>query len=141
MACLRRRDIPFYPAERSLRGGAGYAQVHTIHPSSAAGTAGASYRFGEVLVDFRRAEVTRGGQTVELSAREFRLLRHFVQHRGATLSRQELLNEVWGYDAMPLTRTVDVHVAGLRQKLEANPRRPQYLLTVHGLGYRFIDRP
>ncbi|HVC18559.1 MAG TPA: response regulator transcription factor [Vicinamibacterales bacterium] len=103
-------------------------------PPLAAGTAGASCRFGEVLIDFRRPEMTRGGQAVELSAREFQLLRQCVQHRGATLSSQELLNEVWGYDAMPLTRTVDVHVAGLRQKLEANPHRPRYLLTVHGRG-------
>jgi two-component system alkaline phosphatase synthesis response regulator PhoP len=97
-----------------------------------------SYHFGEVRVDFRRAEVERGGEAVELSAREFKLLRYFVEHRGATLSRDELLNGVWGYDAMPLTRTVDVHVAWLRQKLEANPRRPQYIVTIHGLGYKFV---
>ncbi len=95
---------------------------------------GDCYRFGDVLVDFRRAEVTRGGHAVELSAREFKLLRHFIEHRGATLSRDELLAEVWGYDEMPLTRTVDVHVAGLRQKLEANPKAPEYILTLHGLG-------
>jgi two-component system alkaline phosphatase synthesis response regulator PhoP len=96
-----------------------------------------SYRFGEVAIDFRRAEVTRGGTMLELSAREFKLLRYFVEHRGAALSRDELLNEVWGYNAMPSTRTVDVHVAWLRQKLEENPRHPQYILTVHGLGYKF----
>ena len=95
------------------------------------------YRFGDVQVDFRRMEVTRGGQRVDLSAREFKLLRHFIAHRGATLSRDALLSDVWGYDEMPLTRTVDVHVAGLRQKLEANPRSPEYILTVHGLGYKF----
>ncbi|MDE3153928.1 MAG: response regulator transcription factor [Acidobacteriota bacterium] len=106
--------------------------------NGSAGATPAGYRFGDVVVDFRRAEVERGGAPVELSAREFRLLRHFIEHRGATLSRQELLNEVWGYDAMPLTRTVDVHVAGLRQKLEPHPKRPQYLLTVHGLGYKFV---
>ena len=94
-------------------------------------------RFGDVLVDFRRAEVTKGGAVVELSAREFKLLRYFVEHRGAALSRDELLNEVWGYNAMPTTRTVDVHVAWLRQKLEDNPRHPQHILTVHGLGYKF----
>jgi two-component system alkaline phosphatase synthesis response regulator PhoP len=95
------------------------------------------YRFGSVQVDFRRAEVTRDGVAVELSALEFKLLRYFIEHRGATLSRDELLNEVWGYDAMPSTRTVDVHVAWLRQKLEDHPRRPQFILTVHGLGYKF----
>jgi two-component system alkaline phosphatase synthesis response regulator PhoP len=95
------------------------------------------YRFGDVVVDFRRAEVTRAGQPVDLSAREFKLLRHFIEHRGATISRDELLSQVWGYDEMPLTRTVDVHVAGLRQKIEANPKNPEYILTIHGLGYKF----
>ena len=98
---------------------------------------GDSYRFGDVSVDFRRMEVTRAGQPVDLSAREFKLLRHFIEHRGATLSRDELLTEVWGYDEMPLTRTVDVHVAGLRQKIEANPKSPEFILTIHGLGYKF----
>jgi len=95
------------------------------------------FRFGDIVIDTRRTEVTRDGALVELSALEFKLLRYFVEHAGATLSRDELLNEVWGYDAMPSTRTVDVHVAWLRQKLEENPRRPQYILTVHGLGYKF----
>ena len=97
-----------------------------------------AYRFGDVRVDFRQAEVQRAGQTVELSAREFHLLRYFIEHRKAALSREELLGEVWGYDEPPVTRTVDVHVAGLRQKLEPNPHRPQYILTVHGIGYRFV---
>jgi two-component system, OmpR family, alkaline phosphatase synthesis response regulator PhoP len=96
-----------------------------------------AYRFGDIAVDFRRAEVTRGDTTLALSAREFKLLKYFIEHRGAALSRDELLNEVWGYTAMPSTRTVDVHVAWLRQKLEENPRHPQYILTVHGLGYKF----
>ncbi len=96
-----------------------------------------AYRFGDVVVDFRRAEVTRAGAPVDLSAREYKLLRHFIEHRGATLSRDELLSEVWGYDDMPLTRTVDVHIAGLRQKIEANPKSPAFLITVHGLGYKF----
>jgi two-component system alkaline phosphatase synthesis response regulator PhoP len=98
---------------------------------------GETYRFGDVIIDFRRAEVTRAGQPIELSAREFKLLRHFIEHRGATLSRDELLSDVWGYDEMPLTRTVDVHVAGLRQKIETNPKAPEFILTVHGLGYKF----
>jgi two-component system alkaline phosphatase synthesis response regulator PhoP len=95
------------------------------------------HEFGDIQVDFRRAEVTRAGAPLELSAREFQLLRYFIEHRGATLTREELLNEVWGYNAMPSTRTVDVHVAWLRQKIEPNPRHPQYVLTVHGLGYKF----
>jgi two-component system alkaline phosphatase synthesis response regulator PhoP len=104
---------------------------------SAAQPGGDAYRFGDVAVDFRKMEVTRGGVEVELSAREFKLLRHFIAHRGATLSRDALLADVWGYDEMPLTRTVDVHVAGLRQKIEANPKLPEFILTVHGLGYKF----
>jgi two-component system alkaline phosphatase synthesis response regulator PhoP len=95
------------------------------------------YQFGDVRVDFRRAEVTRDGAPLELSAREFQLLKYFIEHRGATLTRDELLNEVWGYNAMPSTRTVDVHVAWLRQKIEPNPRHPQYVLTIHGMGYKF----
>lgn len=96
------------------------------------------YRFGAVCVDFRKMEVVRDGVPVDLSAREFKLLRHFIAHRGATLSRDALLAQVWGYDEMPLTRTVDVHVAGLRQKIESNPKAPEYLLTIHGLGYKFV---
>ena len=96
-----------------------------------------AYRFGDVQVDFRRAEVRRGGRPVELSAKEYQLLRYFVEHRGAALTRDELLNGVWGYDAMPSTRTVDTHVAWLRGKLEPNRRHPQFILTVHGLGYKF----
>lgn len=97
-----------------------------------------TYQFGSIKIDFRRAEIERDGQKIELSAKEFQLLRYFIAHREATLSRDELLNGVWGYDAMPTTRTVDVHVAWLRQKLEANPRHPQYILTVHGMGYKFV---
>jgi two-component system alkaline phosphatase synthesis response regulator PhoP len=96
------------------------------------------YVFGEVRVDFHRAVVTRSGEGVELTAREYQLLRYLIEHREAILSRDQLLDEVWGYDAMPTTRTVDVHIGLLRQKLEPNPRQPQYILTVHGLGYRFL---
>jgi two-component system alkaline phosphatase synthesis response regulator PhoP len=96
------------------------------------------YRFGPVEIDFRRAEVTRDALPLELSAKEFQLLRYFIEHRGATLTRDELLNGVWGYNAMPTTRTVDVHVAWLRRKLEPNPRHPQFILTLHGLGYKFV---
>ena len=93
--------------------------------------------FGDIRIDFRKAEVRRAGILLDLSAREYQLLRYFVEHRGATLTREELLNEVWGYNAMPSTRTVDVHVAWLRQKIEPTPRHPRYILTVHGLGYKF----
>jgi two-component system alkaline phosphatase synthesis response regulator PhoP len=96
------------------------------------------YQFGDVRIDFRRAEVTRAGAPLELSAREFQLLKYFIEHRGATLTREELLNEVWGYNAMPSTRTVDVHVASLRRKLEKDARRPEYILTIHRMGYKFV---
>jgi two-component system alkaline phosphatase synthesis response regulator PhoP len=112
------------------------AHLRRRPPTSAQG--GTVYTFGAVRVDFRSAEVTRDGQPVELSAREFRLLTYLIEHRGATISRDELLNHVWGYNAMPSTRTVDVHVAWLRQKIETHPRHPQYLLTIHGLGYKFV---
>jgi two-component system, OmpR family, alkaline phosphatase synthesis response regulator PhoP len=102
----------------------------TLHPA-------VGHQFGDIRMDFRKAEITRAGIPLELSAREFQLLRYFLEHRGATLSREELLNEVWGYNSMPSTRTVDVHVAWLRQKIEPNPRHPQYILTVHGMGYKF----
>lgn len=96
------------------------------------------YQFGDVRMDFRSAEVFRGSDVLELSAREYQLLRYMIEHRNEVISRDQLLNEVWGYNAMPSTRTVDVHVAWLRQKIEPNSRHPQYLLTVHGLGYRFV---
>jgi two-component system alkaline phosphatase synthesis response regulator PhoP len=114
------------------------ALIRRSNSASSGAPTAESYRFGDIGVDFRKAEVTKGGQTLELSAREFKLLKYFVEHRSAALTRDELLNEVWGYNAMPSTRTVDVHVAWLRQKLEDNPRHPQYILTVHGLGYKFV---
>ena len=97
-----------------------------------------AYRFGDVHVDFRRAEVRRGGRAVEVSAKELQLLRYFVEHREAALTRDELLDGVWGQDAMPSTRTVDVHVAELRRKLEPDPHHPRYVLTVHRIGYKFV---
>ena len=96
------------------------------------------YRFGQIQIDFRKAEVMRDDQPVELSALEFKLLRYFIEHRGETLSRDELLNKVWGYDSAPYSRTVDVHVSGLRQKLEERPAQPEYIVTVHRMGYKFI---
>ena len=95
-------------------------------------------QLGEIHIDFRSAEVRRGDQVVQLSARELELLRYLVEHHGAVLSRDELLDAVWGYDSLPTTRTVDVHVARLRQKLESAPSDPQYILTVRGLGYKLV---
>lgn len=96
------------------------------------------FRFGTINVDFRRATVEKENESIELSALEFKLLQYFIEHRGEVLKRDELLDEVWGYDAMPSTRTVDVHIAWLRQKLEENPRLPQFIQTVHGFGYKFV---
>jgi len=101
------------------------------------GPAGESFRFGDIRIDFRAAQVFRAGRPIELSALEYKLLKHFVENRGALLSRDELLDKVWGYDATPTTRTVDVHVASLRQKIERNPSHPEHICTVHRLGYRF----
>ena len=93
--------------------------------------------FGDVTINFKRAEVTKNNVPVELSAMEFKLLQFLIENGGAVHSRDRLLDEVWGYDAMPSTRTVDVHVAWLRQKLEDNPKYPQFIQTVHGFGYKF----
>jgi len=95
------------------------------------------YQFGAVRIDFRKTEVMRSGEAVSFSAKEFQLLRYFIDHKGETLSREKLLQEVWGYTAIPFTRTVDVHIAWLRQKLEDDPKQPHWILTVHGLGYKF----
>src|SRR5207253_5590363 len=105
---------------------------------SIVGSSPESYAFGSVHVDFRRAEVMRDGKAVDVSGLELELLRYLIEHRGAVLTREELLDRVWGYDATPVTRTVDVHVASLRQKLERNPSRPEFFVTVHGLGYKFV---
>ena len=100
---------------------------------------GTIHQFGSIRVDLRRAEATCDGKPVPLTAREFQLLRYFLEHREATLTRKELLKEVWGYSALTSTRTVDVHVAGLRQKLETDPSHPKFILTVQGLGYKFVS--
>ncbi len=102
-----------------------------------AGGGAGTFAFGDVRVDFRSGEVFRDGRPVALSALEFKLLAYLVQNRGALLTRDQLLDKVWGYDATAATRTVDVHVAALRQKLERHPSRPEYILTAHRRGYRF----
>jgi two-component system alkaline phosphatase synthesis response regulator PhoP len=95
------------------------------------------HKFGPIRVDLRGTQVTRDGEPVYLTAREFQLLRYLIEHQGATLSRPDILREVWGYDTSTFTRTVDVHVASLRQKLEESPKKPKWILTVPGLGYKF----
>jgi two-component system alkaline phosphatase synthesis response regulator PhoP len=108
-----------------------------LRRAQAAGSGGPVYEFGPVSVNVRGAEVRRDGKPMALSAREFQLLRYFIEHRGAALSREELLRNVWGYEASLSTRTVDVHVAWLRQKLEPDPKNPQFILTLQGIGYKF----
>lgn len=108
-------------------------------PAHSNGKSHDAFRFGDVTVDFKRADVLKSDLTVELSAMEFKLLQYLIENRGVVHSRDHLLDQVWGYDAMPSTRTVDVHIAWLRQKLEANPKHPRYIQTVHGLGYKFAE--
>ncbi len=97
------------------------------------------FTFGSITIDFKKAEVIKNKDEVDLSAMEFKLLQFLIENQGSVHSRDELLDEVWGYDAMPTTRTVDVHIAWLRQKLETNPKRPRFIQTVHGLGYKFVS--
>jgi two-component system alkaline phosphatase synthesis response regulator PhoP len=105
----------------------------TQHPKPELETA----RYGEIEIDFRSARVFRRGEPVPLSSKELQLLRFFVENAGAAITRDELLDAVWGYDTTTNTRTVDMHVARLRQKLETDPNDPKLIVTVRGLGYRF----
>jgi two-component system alkaline phosphatase synthesis response regulator PhoP len=98
------------------------------------------YEFGSIRVDVREGEVTRDGKSVYLTAREFQLLRYLIERPGSTVSRDELLRSVWGYGADTFTRTVDTHVFSLRKKLEDNPKLPEHLFTVSGVGYKFVSR-
>jgi two-component system alkaline phosphatase synthesis response regulator PhoP len=96
------------------------------------------HSFSDVEVDLRRCRVVRSGKALDISSKEFDLLKYFICHSGETLSRDRLLEDVWGYENYPTTRTVDTHLVRLRQKLEPDPEQPQYFLTVHGTGYRFV---
>lgn len=96
-------------------------------------------RFDDVVVDFRRYEARRGSQPLELTRKEFGVLRVLASRAGAVVTRDDLLNEVWGYESSPTTRTVDTHVASLRAKLEKDPTRPRHLQTIHGVGYKWVD--
>jgi len=115
------------------------ARVKAVLRRASPQTAGAEvYRFSDIEVNIRSNEVLRGGQPVELSSKEFALLAYFVAHPAETLSRDRLLDAVWGYENYPTTRTVDAHIVHLRQKLEPNPEEPRFILTVHGSGYKFV---
>ncbi len=95
-------------------------------------------RFEDVVVDFRRYEARKSGEVLEMSRKEFGILRLLASRAGEVVTREELLNEVWGYESFPSTRTVDNHIALLRSKLEGNPAQPQHLKTMHGVGYKFV---
>jgi len=123
---------PFDPSELLARVEALLRRVHKDNLPPAL-----RFQFGGVQVDFEKAEVLKNGQPVGLAGKELHLLRYLIDHRGKVLSRNELLREVWEYQPDVSTRTVDVHVAWLRQKLESNPQFPKHILTVRGSGYRF----
>src|ERR1700737_4542685 len=95
-------------------------------------------RFGDARIDFTCMEATRDGKPVTLTAQEFKLLKYLAGSSGRVISREELLNEVWGYQNYPSTRTVDNHILRLRQKLEPDPTSPRFLMTMHGAGYKFV---
>jgi DNA-binding response OmpR family regulator len=95
-------------------------------------------KFGAVAIDFRRYEAKCNGEPVEMTRKEFAILRYLASRAGEVVSRDDLLNEVWGYESYPASRTVDNHVAGLRAKLERNSSEPEHIKTVHGVGYKFI---
>jgi two-component system alkaline phosphatase synthesis response regulator PhoP len=120
---------PFSPIELRARVQAVLRRV--------SGDAPEVYRFGDVEVDFTRAEVRRTGAAVATSALEFKLLTAFIRHRGRLLTRDRLLDEVWGQDGGPTDRAIDNHIMNLRRKIEPRPDRPRYLVSVRGLGYRF----
>jgi len=101
----------------------------------------ALFQFGAIEVDFRRQRVRKDGEILEISAREFRLLAYLIEHRGEMLSREQLLNDIWGYDVYPTTRTVDNHIARLRKKVEEEPENPRWIQTVRGAGYLFETDP
>lgn len=96
------------------------------------------FSFGEVEVNLRSCQVSRKGRAMDFSSKEFELLKFFLHHPGETLSRDRLLEEVWGYEHFPTTRTVDAHIVRLRQKVEPKPDEPRFILTVHGTGYKFV---
>ena len=98
-----------------------------------------TWDFEDISVDFTKARLIRKGKQIDLSERECRLLQHLIESRGEVVTRDELLEEVWGYEAPPMTRTVDVHISWLRQKLEDDPANPRFIVTVHGQGYRFLQ--
>ena len=95
-------------------------------------------KIGDIDIDFRTHQAHRGGERIDFTAREFDLLRYLVAHTGQVVTREQILNQVWGYEESPTTRTIDNFVAKLRQKIETAPHEPEHILTVHGAGYKFV---
>lgn len=114
------------------------ARVEAVLRRTSRTAVGDEVTFGEVSIDFKTYRATRKGQAIELTPREFNILRYLLDHSDKVVTRDALLNHVWGYDGSTYTRTVDTHVARLRQKIEAVPAEPRHLLTVHGTGYKFV---
>ena len=106
--------------------------------SPGGGVNGGTHEFGTLVVDLDHHVASKGGTELNLTPREFRLLGHFIEHRGEIVTREQLLDNVWGYDTIPFTRTVDTHIAKLRKKIEDNPTDPHFIITVHRLGYKFV---
>jgi DNA-binding response OmpR family regulator len=114
------------------------ARVEALLRRSQGGGRGAAvYAFGDVVVDFKKGELRKAGESVDVTARELKLLEYFIAHRGEVVARERLLDQVWEYDGAPLTRTVDMHVAKLRKKIESDPADPRFIVTVHRMGYKF----
>ena len=99
----------------------------------------ARYAFADVELDFEAYKATKGGEALDLSPREFELLRYLIERKGETVTRDQLLEDVWGYESYPSTRTVDTHIAKLRGKIGDSGSEPRWILTIHGMGYKFID--
>lgn len=114
------------------------ALFRRTQPSDAQPIDANTVRFADVEIDTRGKEVRKNGITLDFSRKEYELLLFLIERKGDVLERDEILNHVWGYDAMPSTRTVDMHILKVRQKIEPNAREPQYILTVHGSGYKFV---
>jgi two-component system alkaline phosphatase synthesis response regulator PhoP len=96
------------------------------------------YQFGDIALNFKTFQATKANHSLELSPREFDILRYLIEHRGEVVTRDQLLDAVWGYDNFPFTRTVDMHIAKLRKKIEDTPSDPRYIITIHRVGYKFL---
>jgi two-component system alkaline phosphatase synthesis response regulator PhoP len=97
------------------------------------------YRFADIELDFETYRATRGSERLEMSPREFELLRYLIERKGETVTRDQLLEDVWGYESYPSTRTVDTHIAKLRAKIGDSGSEPRFIMTIHGVGYKFVD--